>query len=63
MEKVYKVKVVATIQMVCNEIDWREDGGIGEFNEFTAIQYAKGCLIEKLVNDPNRGCSVAIRIK
>ena len=63
MEKVYKVKVVATITMTCNEIDWREDGGIGEFDEFAAVQFAKGTLIEKLRNDPNRGYVTIERLK
>ncbi len=55
MEKEFKVKVVATITMNCKENDWRKDGGFGEFDEFEAVQFAKGTLIEKLRNDPNRG--------
>lgn len=49
--------------MNCKESDWQKEGGIGEFDEFQAIQFAKGTLIEKLTNDPNRASAFAYRIK
>lgn len=55
MAKRYKVTIVATKTMVVNEIDWREDGGFGEFNEAEAIAKAKSRLCDDLSNNPNRG--------
>lgn len=36
--------------------EFNEDNSIGiEFNKFNAVMYAKGCLVERLRNDPNAG--------
>ena len=36
--------------------EFDEDNSIGmEFNEFNAVMYAKGCLVERLRNNPNTG--------
>ena len=61
--KAYRVTVVATKTMVVNEIDWREEGGFGEFNEAQAIAKAKCRLIEELANIPDRGSVKVERIK
>lgn len=61
--KEYRVQVVATKTMVVSEVDWLDDGGVGEFDEFQAAQFAKGQLIEDLVNNPNRGSVKVERIK
>lgn len=53
--KAYKISVVATKTMLVTEDEYKNEGGIGEFDEFAASQYVKGCLIEDLTNDPNRG--------
>ena len=53
--KVYKIRVVVTKTVLFTEDEWRQDGGFGELDDFLAIQYAKGCLVEDLANDPNRG--------
>lgn len=60
-----KVKVVATKSMVIDSDKWDEilsEEGIYEpFEEFYIQQYVKGCLIEDLRNNPNRGtCSIEI---
>lgn len=54
--KAFKIQVIATKTAIVTEPEWKEDGGIGEFDEFVASQYVKGMLIEDLTNDPNRGC-------
>ncbi len=61
--KEYRVQVVATKTMVVSEIDWLEEGGAGEFDEFQAAQFAKGQLIEDIRNNPNRGSVKVTRIK
>ena len=49
--------------MWVTEEDFREDDILGqEFNENTAINYAKGVLIEEIRNNPNRGTSKIIAI-
>lgn len=53
--KAYKIQVIVTKTAIVTEPEWREEGGIGEFDEFQASQYVKGMLIEDLTNDPNRG--------
>jgi len=53
--KSFRIKVTVTKTATVTEEEWRKEGGIGEFNEFTASQYVKGMLIEELSNDPNRG--------
>ena len=50
-----KIKVTVTKTMVVTKQMWKQEGGIGEFNEFAASQYVKGALIEDLQNNPNRG--------
>ena len=55
-----RVKVVATKSMVIDSDKWNdicaEDGEqLLPFDEFSIQQYVKGCLIEDLRNDPNRG--------
>ena len=54
--KGYRIKVVAqiTINVTKEEFDKDDSVGIG-FNKFTAVMYAKGCLVERLRNDPNVG--------
>ena len=54
--KIYRIKVVATKTVTLTEEQWIEEGMKGiEFTDFAATQWAKGCLIEDLVNNPNRG--------
>ncbi len=53
--KAYKIFVQVTKTVTVTEEQWREEGGFGEFTDFMATQYAKGCLIEDLRSDPNRG--------
>ena len=53
--KKYHVQVVVTKNITVTEKDWVEDEGRGEFNKEAAVTYAKGCLIEDLLNNPNRG--------
>lgn len=53
--KAFKIQVIATKTAIVTEPEWKEDGGIGEFDEFAASQYVKGILIEDLTNNPNRG--------
>ena len=53
--KSFRIKAKVTNTATVTEEEWRKEGGIGEFNEFTASQYVKGMLIEELSNDPNRG--------
>lgn len=52
-----KVQVVVTKTMWVYEDEFKaESYGTGqEFNEFNAINFTKGTLIEELRNDPNRG--------
>ena len=50
-----KIRVVATKTMIVTRDMWKEEGGIGEFDEFAASQFVKGALIEDLRNNPNRG--------
>lgn len=61
--KSYKVSIVVTKTMWVTEEDFREDDILGQvFNEETAIDYAKGVLIEELRNNPNRGTAKIIAI-
>lgn len=53
--KAYKIFVQVTKTVTFTEEEWREEGGFGELNDFLATQYAKGCLVEDLHNNPNRG--------
>lgn len=53
--KKYKIFVSVTKNITFTEEDWKNDGGFGELDDFQATQYAKGCLIEDLQNNPNRG--------
>ena len=53
--KKFKVKVTVSKTMVVTEEDWRDEGGIGPFDESAAVNYCKGTLIEEITNDPNRG--------
>lgn len=54
--KGYRIKVVAQITVDVTEDEFNEDNDIGmEFNRFNAVMYAKGCLIERLRNNPNAG--------
>lgn len=53
--KRYKIFVQVTKTVTFTEEDWKNDGGFGELDDFQATQYAKGCLIEDLQNNPNRG--------
>ena len=52
-----KVQVIVTKTMWVLENEFKaESYGTGqEFNEFNAINFTKGTLIEELYNDPNRG--------
>ena len=54
--KGYRIKVVAqiTINVTKKEFDEDDSVGIG-FNKFNAVMYAKGCLVERLRNNPNVG--------
>jgi hypothetical protein len=61
--KEYRVQVVAKKTVVVSEIDWLDDGGIGEFDEIQAEKFAKGQLIDDLMNNPNRGSVKVTRIK
>lgn len=61
--KAYRVQVVATKTVVVSEIDWLDEGGIGEFDESQAAKFAKGQLIDDLMNNPNRGSVKVERIK
>lgn len=60
--KVYKIKVVVTKTVTFTEKEWKEEGGVGTLDDFSAGMYAKGCLIEDLENNPQRG-SVQILFK
>jgi hypothetical protein len=54
--KAYRVKIVQTLTMWVEENEFKEDDVLGqEFNEFTAIDFAKKTLIHKMENNPNRG--------
>ena len=53
--KAYKIFVQVTKTVTLTEEEWREEGGFGELTDFMATQFAKGCLIEDLRNNPNRG--------
>ena len=53
--KAYKIFVQVTKTVTFTEEDWKEEGGFGELTDFEATQFAKGCLIEDLRNNPNRG--------
>ena len=54
-----RVNVVATKSVVIDSDKWddicAEDGIKLPFEEFYIQQYVKGCLIEDLRNNPNRG--------
>ena len=54
--KGYRIKVVAqiTINVTKEEFDEDDSVGIG-FNKFNAVMYAKGCLVERIRNNPNVG--------
>ena len=52
--KAYKIFVQVTKTVTFTEEDLKK-GGFGEITDFMAIQFAKGCLIEDLRNNPNRG--------
>ncbi len=61
--KSYKVSIVVTKTMWVTEEDFREDDVLGqEFDESTAINYAKGTLIEEMRNNPNRGTAKIVAI-
>lgn len=53
--KAYKIFVQVTKTVTFTEEDWKGDGGFGELTDFMAKKYAKGCLMEDLRNNPNRG--------
>ena len=54
--KGYKIKVVAQITVDVTKEGFDEDNSVGiEFNRFNAVMYARGCLVERLRNDPNAG--------
>ncbi len=54
--KGYKIKVVAQITVDVTKEEFDEDNSVGiEFNRFNAVMYARGCLVERLRNDPNAG--------
>ena len=53
--KAYKIFVQVTKTVTFTEEDWKEKGGSGELDDFQATQFAKGCLVEGLQNNPNRG--------
>lgn len=54
--KGYRIKVVAQITLDVTKEEFDEDNDIGmEFNRFNAVMYAKGCLVERLQNNPNAG--------
>jgi len=71
MSKAYKVRVVVTKTMWVYPEDIEADlndetdyipVGNRELDEFTAIQYVKGTLVEELRNNPNRGSAEIISI-
>ena len=54
--KGYRIKVVAQITLEVTKDEFDEENSIGmEFNEFNAVMYTKGCLVERLRNNPNTG--------
>lgn len=53
--KAYKIFVQVTKTVTFTEEEWKEEGEIGELTDFNAVQFAKGCLIKDLQNNPNRG--------
>lgn len=53
--KAYKIFVQVTKTVTFTEEDWKNGGGIGELTDSLAVQFAKGCLIEDLQTNPNRG--------
>lgn len=69
MSKMYKVRIVATKTMWVSQEDLDADTSAGmiaaphiEIDENSAIQYAKGTLIEEMRNNPNRGSADIISI-
>ena len=61
--KSYKVSIVVTKTMWVTEDNFREDDVLGqEFDEYAAINYAKGTLIEEIRNNPNRGTAKIMAI-
>lgn len=69
MSKAYKVRVVVTKTMWVTQDDIDADCKDGLFeadppqiDEFAAISYCKGVLMEELRNNPNRGSADIISI-
>lgn len=69
MSKMYKVRIVVTKTMWVTQEDIDEDTSSGmlcapgrKIDEHTAIEYAKGILIEEMRNNPNRGSAEIISI-
>lgn len=69
MSKMYKVRIVATKTMWVSQEDLDADTRDGMFcaparniDEHSAIEYAKGTLIEEMRNNPNRGSAEIISI-
>lgn len=65
----YKVRIVATKTMWVSQEDLDADARDGmlhapirEIDEHSAIEYAKGTLIEEMRNNPNRGSAEIISI-
>ena len=53
--KEFKIQVLVKRTVTVTEKEWKESGGIGQFDVFSASQYVKGCLIKELTNNPNCG--------
>lgn len=69
MSKMYKVRIVVTKTMWVTQEDIDADARDGmlhapirEIDEHSAIEYAKGTLIEEMRNNPNRGSAEIISI-
>lgn len=69
MSKMYKVRIVVTKTMWVSQEDLDADARDGmfrdtprEIDEHSAIDYAKGTLIEEMRNNPNRGSADIISI-
>ncbi len=46
--KSFRIKITCSETTTVTEEEWRKEGGIGEFNEFAASQYAEDKLIKEL---------------
>lgn len=61
--KEFKIQVSVKKTVIVTEREWKDNGGIGDFDEFSATQYVKACLIEDLRNNPDYGLVKIIHSK